>query len=255
MRLAGSALIFSRLPLHEALQQVAALGFQYVDLAALEGWAHIDPSVMAGRVDETTERYRTACNAAQLTPVAINASVRGSLDFQAQCVDALAAVAANLGVHVLTLAPARKEEPLREDFDRFSRLVPLARAHGVTLTVETHYFMHTEDPAVALRYIEEVPDLGITLDASHYAAGPYWEQGFAELLPYVRHVHLRPAGRSWAEIQLAVGEGVIDFRGLLRDLQSAGYEGDLSVEYVDTIPGVDHAAEARRLREYIAGLL
>ena len=40
------------------------------------------------------------------------------------------------------------------------------------MTIETHIGQVTEDPAVAAEIARRVPGLGLTLDPSHYYAGP-----------------------------------------------------------------------------------
>jgi len=46
MECAGSTLVFSRRPLGTSLAGLAALGFHQVELAVLEGWAHLAPSAV-----------------------------------------------------------------------------------------------------------------------------------------------------------------------------------------------------------------
>jgi sugar phosphate isomerase/epimerase len=72
---------------------------------------------------------------------------------------------------------------------------------------------------------------------------------FRPLLPSVAHVHLRDAGRNgWAEVQMPVGAGVVDFRALLAALREVGYDGALSCEYIDTIGNLDIAANLQALK-------
>jgi len=256
VNVAGSTMIFEPLLLARTAREVSVLGFRYVDIAAFPG-GELDPSGMVGAAGATVQRINEACAAADgLSPVAFNSALRGTEDERGEQMRALASVASGVGAKVITLQAAGAEEALEEDLERMRRLVSIACEYGVTLTVETHIYTHTEDPEVALRYASEVQGLGLTLDPTHFAVRPHhWQQGFKDLMPHVRHMHLRPSGRSWDEVQLAVGEGIIDFGELIEDLRMAGYGGALSVEYVRGIPGVDHEAEARRLRDLVEALL
>jgi sugar phosphate isomerase/epimerase len=81
-----------------------------------------------------------------------------------------------------------------------------------------------------------VPGLGLTLDASHYYAGPNQGADFSAVLPFVRHVHLRDAGADWAHIQVPAGSGRVDFGDIVRRLHALDYGGKFAIEYIDTIP-------------------
>src|SRR5690606_29232024 len=100
----------------------------------------------------------------------------------------------------------------------------------VQLTVETHVGQLTEDPAAAVTIAQKVSGVGLTLDPSHYYAGPAQGRGLEAVLPHVRHVHLRDAGRSWSEIQMPVGEGILPFDDVLAALRTHGYCGDFVAE-------------------------
>jgi len=210
----------------------------------------------------------------ELDPVAVNAGLDSDPDGpdEREQVRALAALADAVGAGVVTL-PARATDggdgddagrsgssAHDADLRRFRGLVAAAAAYDATLTVETHRFQHTEAPAVALTYARRVDGLELTLDPAHFAAGPYWAPGcYDDLLPHVAHVHVRQAGASWDAIQLPHDDpdGRLDFQRLLDRLRDVGYDGALTVEYIDSLDGVDPdtaAREARRTRERLAEL-
>lgn len=239
MNVAGSSLLYSRLSLADACERLAGLGFGRVDLGAMVGWAHVEPAEIVGDIDGVVGRIESACDEAGLDPVAFNASAGDcSPAEERERVDALAAVADRLGAGVLTLQGADPDTDLAADRDRFRALVGTLEDREVDLAVETHWGTHLEDPAVAARYAE-IRGLGLTLDPSHYAIGPYWEAGYDDLLPHVRHVHLRQAGDGWENVQRPVDDGKIDVAGFIADLRDAEYDGALAVEYIDSLDGVD----------------
>jgi len=114
------------------------------------------------------------------------------------------------------------------------QLAAIAARYDVTLCLETHVNCLTELPAVAVRLVESVPNLGLALDPSHFYAGPWQGRDFCITYPHTHIVHLRDAGNSPDKILVPPGEGTVDFAGLLRGLVQSGYTGPLSVEYIDT---------------------
>ncbi len=155
MRIAGSTLTFSRGGLAEALAQVAEIGFTEIELAAIEGWAHVSPARLAedppgelGRVRQELERHG-------LRVVAINSGLGGGPPAQREVRGrAVLDLAGRLGAGVVTLPPAGlRAENVRErsgeELALLARLVDAARAAGVVLAVEGHMGGVTEDPASA----------------------------------------------------------------------------------------------------------
>ena len=241
MKIAGSSLLYSRESLSTACERLATLGFEYIDVGVLEGWAHVDPSEVVGNVDATADRIATVCSRADLEPVAFNASA-GDVDIgeERSRITALAALASQLGVDVLTLPAASSDADLETDIDRFRTLVDAVDDYDVTLTVETHVNTHPEDPETATRYAESIPGFGLTLDPSHFAVGPHWGPTVLdELLGHVDHLHVRQAGSEPDELQRPVEDGRIDFETLFSDLERVGYDGVASVEYIDSMAETD----------------
>jgi len=261
MRVAGSTLTYSRLDLGEACRRLADAGFDAVDVGAHAGWAHVDPAALVGDVEATAERVRGRL--AGLDPAAINAGLSGGndADDRREQVRALAALADALDAGVVTLPAGSAEGDREADVERVCGLVEAAAGHDATLTVETHRFQHTEDPAVALAYARRIDGLALTLDPGHFAAGPHWTPDCSDpLLDHVAHVHVRQAGDSWDRIQRPhdAPDGRLDLPRLVERLRAAGYDGALAVEYIDSLDGVDAAAAAReagRMRERLLELL
>lgn len=255
---AASTLLASQRPLTEALDLVVAQGFEAVDLPLHQGWAHLDPSDLADDLRGHTARLVDLLGERGVRTVALNAGAGAEGAEEERRVDALIALAQDLGATVITLPSGGQDRPVAEGVGRARRLVALAAGSGVRMTFETHRFTAWEDPRVVRQHLDEVEGLGVTLDASHFTTGPHQDLGLTgligPLLPEVAHVHLRAAGRDWSEIQLPAGDGTLDQAALLTTLADAGYAGALSVEYVDTIAGVDHVREAGRMRELVEGL-
>lgn len=262
---AASSLTFSRLPLAEALRAAARLGFRSVELAAHEGWAHLSPGRLAERRDAVGEEVAQALAAAGLRLVAINAGF-GHADATRHLalVDGLCGLTAALGGTVVTIPAAAPPTAgafaaAAAEIRRLESLVAVARRHGVALAVECHMGALTEVPATAAALCRAVPGLRLTLDPSHYWAGPAQGLGWEAVLPHVVHVHLRDAGTGgWEQIQMSVGHGRVDFPAVIGALGAAGYRGTYAEEYIDSIPiaGGGEAAEqavamARAAEEWV----
>jgi sugar phosphate isomerase/epimerase len=72
------------------------------------------------------------------------------------------------------------------------------------------------------------------------------------LLKYTYHVHLRDSTKS--KLQVRIGQGEIEYGRLVGLLSKVNYDRALSVHLLD-IPGVEHAAEMRKMRLLLESLL
>ena len=76
---------------------------------------------------------------------------------------------------------------------------------------------------------DAVPGLHLTLDTGHVAA---WGEDPVELLDLAGHVQLRQARRGVPQVHVD-DHGDVDFAAVMRRLDQLGYEGLVSIEYVD----------------------
>lgn len=241
--IAGSTLLYTRHSLDTACERLSDLGFPAIDLATIEGWAHLDPSTLVDTVETAVRRVRTASD--DLPIIAINAGL-GTVEPEvaANRLDAVGQLGQELAVSTITLQPG-KLDTLQADLERIERLATVLEPYDSTLCIEAHYNTPAEDPEIALEYAQ-LPGVQLTLDPSHFAVGPYWEDGYDALLDSVGHVHLRQAGDSWEALQRPVDDGRIDIERVLEKLRIAGYSGHYSIEYIDSLDGVDPATAERQ---------
>lgn len=240
-RLTCSTLGWSRRPLEDALAGIAALGFSGIDLGAHEGWAHVSPAALASGGPSETQRQadsiRRLLDRHSLTCPALNVGLRApDSDEERRRLESICLLASHLGATVLCLGAGRRGTPLEQEIARWQTLLPIAGARNLRLTLETHTSQITELPAAAVALCQAVPGLGLTLDPSHYYAGPNQGAGYAAVFPFVHHVHLRDAGSDWDHIQLPPGSGSVDFPHIARTLSRQQYPGYFAVEYIDSIP-------------------
>ncbi len=232
MYVACSTLCFARHSFEDALRAIAELQFTKFEAALHESGPHLRPSEAAADVHEAAERLRYG---AGLTPAAFSVEIEAGDDedyqrqFQAVC--RLARISA---VPLLTMPAAPADSALDAEVRRLTRLTTLADQEGVQVALATRLGTLTEDPDTAVILCQRVPGLGLTLDPSHYIAGPHAAKGYDQVFPYVRHVQLRDTGRGANQFQVRVGQGEVEYGRIVSQLARCNYDRLLSVDIRDT---------------------
>ena len=249
LQLACSTLCFTQHPIDKALRRIAQLGFGYVDLG-VQQWAHVSARELVHSGEGIVASLQRSLQQAGVELSAMNVGLERSADVslvaQTEAVCALAA--AHSLPAICVNAPAR-DTPLGTAITEYRQLAAVAACFNVMLCLETHVNCLTELPAVAVRLVESVPNLGLALDPSHFYAGPWQGRDFSITYPHTHIVHLRDAGNSPEKIQLPPGKGCVDFAGILRGLTQHGFSGTLAVEYIDTrIPMDAYDDHVRQVR-------
>jgi sugar phosphate isomerase/epimerase len=254
-RLGCSTITFRRLPLAAALDQIRQLGFREIDLGALPG----------------------VCDHVPFTGIAVR-SVNGDIGDLNRPLDAagrrtrdahlgrLLELTAALGGRALVLPNgALDHEPLvdlRADVDLVAaELATAARRaseHGLELWVESlHLFRlcHTVERARLLTDALDGSGVGVVLDTSHVvASGADPADVITRFGSQIRHVHLRDA--TPGQINLSIGNGVVDFAGTLDALDAVGYDGHLTLELeTRDIADADRPSATLRAAHQISDLL
>jgi sugar phosphate isomerase/epimerase len=146
-------------------------------------------------------------------------------------------VVAQLGINLLVIhlwMDRRFVKPeAREEKKRVLRsLCDYGTARKVLICLE-NLSEDAEDLAVALN---AVPGLGITLDLGHGQLLAETNTSFhiiEELFPFIKHVHLHDnnGGKGVADdVHLAIGDGAVDFEGILGALVAKGFDGTMTLE-------------------------
>ena len=110
----------------------------------------------------------------------------------------------------------------------------------------------TQDPDTAVVLCDAVKELGITLDPSHYICGPHRGASYDQVLPLVYHVRLRDTSKD--QLQVRVGQGLIEYGKLISQLARVKYDRALSVDIIP-MEGIDQFAEMRKMRLLLESLL
>lgn len=119
-----------------------------------------------------------------------------------------------------------------------------ARRAGVTLCLENM----SEQPSDFAPAFQRTWDLGMTLDVGHgqILSRSNTSFGFAaQFGDRIRHLHLHDnhgGGGVQDDLHLPIGQGCVDFAGILVALRAAGYRGGFSLEV-----GLEHVVAGREV--------
>jgi sugar phosphate isomerase/epimerase len=251
---ACSTLCFGRYPLDQALRLIGELGFSKVDVALHEQGPHLRPSQVSADVSAAVHRIR---NGPSLAPAAFDVKLEAANEEESERhLRAICRLARLSTVPLMTISAAPTGSGVNAEVQRLTGLVRRADAEGILLTVATRTGTLTEHPDTAVELCERVPGLGITLDPSHYIAGPNQGKNYDHVFPYVRHVLLRDTGRVAGQFQVRVGQGEVEYGRIVAQLARYNYERLLTVAIHD-IPDAPFAMEpeVRKLKYLLESLV
>jgi sugar phosphate isomerase/epimerase len=138
----------------------------------------------------------------------------------------------SLNIHLLVDRRIVSSLVLTEKIRALKEIVEYGRRNYVAINIEN--LSETVDdiePAM-----NEVPNLGLTLDVGHANLGGLGNKSIAIIEKFgklIRHVHLHDnrGGQSQDDdLHLPIGDGTVDFRAIMTSLMNAGYEGTLTLE-------------------------
>jgi sugar phosphate isomerase/epimerase len=251
---ACSTLCFARYPLERALHTIGELEFSKVDVAIHERGPHLRPSEVAADVNHAAHRIRIGPS---LTPGAFSVEIEAADEKEHhRQLRAVCHLARLCMVATVTVPAGPAGTDLDAEVQRLTPLLRLAEAEGIILCVETRIDTLTEDPEAAVELCERLPGLGLTLDPSHYIAGPHQGRSWDPVYPHVRHVHLRDSGRDPSQFQVRVGQGNVEYGRIISYLARNQYERLLSVEILD-LPDApfNMEQEVRKLKYLLESLV
>lgn len=243
MKLAFSSLSCPSCTVDEIIQFALKYGFQGVELRTVQStidlWDLEDFSMEA--LPETRRRFENA----GLEVVVVGTSISfakeepGWRSRQLELLEKFCVIAQGLGCPYLRVfggpipSGSTYEAVLERDIDGYRQAVETAASYGVTLLFETHDDFSTS--AALLPLLEAVGSrAGVIWDILHpYRFGEPMETTCQNLLPYLRHVHVKDSSRYSGEgfDIILPGQGTVPIREALSLLKDCGYEGYLCFEW------------------------
>ena len=260
------------LPHAGALDLIALLGFQGVDLGLFEGRSHLWPSreYRAPRASakklgrQLADRGLAAADvflqmAPDFTPYAVNQPDarrrRKARDWFLRTLE----YADALGCHHVTTLPgvrfARegRASSLARSAAELAWRVEQSRAAGIVFGVEAHVGSIADTPERAAELVRRVPGLTLTLDYTHFTRMGVPDRRVEPLVAHASHVHMRGACRG--RLQCNFRQNTIDYPRMLAAMRRAGYRGWIGVEYVwidwEHCNESDNVSETIQMRDHL----
>lgn len=275
MRLGYNTWSTPSLAFSEAVDLLAGLGYDSIEVTVCEGWP--TDAMRASSTDAIRWRRQAHDAGLEISSVTANAPLvcdaqtwvtsreRLVRSFElAGVLDDSDTLPVSLGAHrpkarLLGGAPPPivAQHTWNTDrqliIDRFAELTELARQAGVRIAVEPHSGAVLSDAKHARELLAAVesPRLGINLDISHFAArGLDVHAVVQDLLPHTLVVEVKDHVRTEHGFDFLIpGEGDFDYPQFLGLLHGGGYPGAVSVEISvrrQALPGFDAAAAAKQ---------
>ncbi len=272
LKLACADFTFPLLPHDGALDLIALLDFDGVDIGLFEGRSHLWPSRVFSAPARAGAQLGRKLAARGLRcadvflqtdpsfiPYAINhpeaARRRRARDWFLKTLDYAAAAGAR---HVTTLPGVCFDEEQPADSwqrccDELAWRVERANQHRIVFSVEAHVGSLVPKPKEALRLVHSVPGLTLTLDYTHFTRCGMPDSTVEPLVAHASHFHARGARKG--RLQAAFKQNTIDYARVLRAMQKANYRGYVGVEYVwidwEHCNEVDNVSETIQLRDFL----
>ncbi len=240
---------WSLLSFEQVAQIMSLLGFRAIDVGAFTGWAHYEPCQLAARpkamaqeISEIARRHEMALTdlivtfGPGLVERCVNFPEPAVRDNNLETFKRLTEFCRLAGIPGITLCPGVEHASLGRAaslelaIEELSRLAEAGRQAGLRVSFEPHVESITESPDDALRVVENVPGLSLTLDYSHFVYLGYCDQEIEPLLSHTGHFHVRQAEKGVLQCQTSKGQ--IDFDRALTRLSECKYDGWVAFEYV-----------------------
>lgn len=248
MIVAASTECFPDLSLPATLERLNDLEYTSVEIAIHENGPHLRPSLVASEFDKAL----AMCRMTRLTTVGFSVDITATGEAYYEQFHACCRLAKAMKVVTLTVPAAELGTPFNEEIERLRRLYAIATLEGVLVGLKTQIGCLTENPDTAVVLCDQVKGLGLTLDPSHYVAGPLRGGKYRQVMKYVVNVHLRDSTKD--QFQVRVGQGEIEYGKLISDLAKETYRRALVV-HITPMDDVDHAGEMRKMRLLLESLL
>lgn len=275
-KLACADFTFPLLSHDRALQLIAMLEVDGVDIGLFENRSHLWPSMEFENVQRSARQLKMKLDDlgllpadiflqmdADFAPFAINhpeddrrRQARDwflhTLEYAVEC--GSNHVTALPGIH---FPEESYEDSLSRAVDELSWRVARAQEVEIVFGVEAHVGSIMSDPLAALRVIEQTPGLTLTLDYTHFTRLGMADASVEPLLTHASHFHIR--GAKEGRLQTSFADNTIDYARVLTVLDTLAYAGWLGIEYVwidwEHCNECDNLSETILFRDYILNLI
>jgi sugar phosphate isomerase/epimerase len=248
-RYACADFTFPLLPHDSVVKLIALMGFEGIDIGLFENRSQLQPSGVLhepeknGRIigQKTTDAgIRVAdvflqCDV-EFAPKAINhpdKKIREETrDYFLKMID----YAASCGSGHITCLPGvhYPEESFETSWERaageLAWRIEQAEKSGLVFGIEPHLGSITDTPEKALKLVQNVDGLTVTLDYTHFTKIGIPDGEIEVLVPFASHFHAR--GAREGALQTVISENTIDYGQIIRIMQKSNYGGFIGIEYI-----------------------
>ena len=255
IEIACSTGIRSTQSLETACALIRELGFTHVDPLAMEGW-HIKPSRLLADARREADALAALLSAHSLRCAAINLGFLHSLatctpeqhQVNLDVVRAACVLARAVGTSILTVGTGHTGDEDRGALvdrlvERLGQMVAVAGGAEMTIALETHAGSIAVYPEVDRELLSRCPDLRLTYDPSHFVADRVPVEETLDLLDHAAHIHLRNA--RVGHFQETMAKGLLDIPWMVDRIVASGYQGAVSIEYIEDCGGIQEGYEVR----------
>jgi inosose dehydratase len=258
------------LPLKEALQHCAEIGYAHVEFALNEGYpttpAVFTPEAqLAATASLKQHRLRLPCLMLNLSLMADEKAHARALSLIADAgriANALIPEQPAILETVLGGKPANWEQQKSEMADKLQAWADAATKAKTVIALKAHVASAVNCPERLLWLLEAVPSpsIQVTYDYSHFEIqGISMEESMTMLLPRTRFIHVKDSAGDAARFQfLLPGEGRTDYRRYFSELRKNNYTGPVCVEVSGQIfnkPGYDPILAAKKSFETLSSAM
>jgi sugar phosphate isomerase/epimerase len=252
---------FNDFTLPEALGTIARLGFRYVDIGSGANLntqrAAENPRGAAQEIRDDLELFNLKISDLYLMLPRISLADEEKRQREIELFKSLMPFAVALGTPGITVSaglahPADDEEAPDRTVAALREMVKAGKESRLRISIEPHMDSMAQTPEQALKFINDVPGLMLTLDWAQLVCQDVFHDDIVKLLPHTAHIQIRQAAR--AQLQTPFDRGRIDIKKVVKDVLAAEYKGIMTVEYMNT-PGwhgmvaVNAIQESSRMRD------
>ena len=278
MKLAFSSNAYLRYTVEEAIERIAALGYQGMELLA-----DVPHAWPAGLLPQQEEAIRRHLETHRLQLSNVNAFMMNAVAdprqpywhpswiepdrhyraIRREHTRRALGLASRLGARSIQTEPGG---PLEEGqswrsaaaifYDELMPCVELAEKLDVLLLIEPEPGLLIETFEQYLEFVGRIHSahVGLNFDIGHaYCVGQDPQLWVARMAPHTRHYHIEDIAASREHRHLVPGEGAIDLCATLREVRNTGYTGWLTVELYPYIDDPDQAG--RKAKQHLDALL
>jgi sugar phosphate isomerase/epimerase len=234
------------------IEWMAQMDFQFIDLTLeppAAGVRQIDLEAIKRTLD--AHDFRIVGHTAYYLPLChpFESVRRAAVEELKLCLKAFGVLgAAWMNIHPDSKAPLHERKFIIErNLQTIHELLPLAREIGVGLMIENLPGSFNTVKQLG-ELLEPVPELGLHLDIGHANLLVSYNTTDEILAAYghrLQHVHLHDNKGGSSDLHLPLGAGNIDTTHYVRSLQSAGYNGTITLEVFS--PDRQYLAHSRDL--------